>query len=37
MRKSEPWKAIAMEAHSKQMGQPTRMHSSGELKYGQKV
>jgi len=38
MRQSEPWVAIAvpMEAHSKQRGQPPRMHVSGELKYGQK-
>ena len=37
MRQSEPWGAIAvpMEAHSKQTGQPPRMHDFGELKYGQ--
>jgi len=35
MRQIEPWGAIAvpMKAHSKQRGQPPRMHEPGELKY----
>ena len=34
---SEPWGAIAVpiEVHSKQSGQPPRMHEFGELKFGQ--
>src|SRR6218665_2488791 len=38
MCQSEPWGAIAMamDANSKQMDQPPRIHESGELKYGLK-